>query len=192
MVFGFYLPFQSKNSLNRNLEGLQKELDTYSEVYTTYSDLLSQESKLEQDNLMMDNIENGSFSLTGFLKGLEEDIPENVTISSISLDAGLITIQGNTPSYENIAEFIVKLRKLEDVSNITFLNAVKNEEGQQNPAADAIKDNNTEEYQYTLYINLKTQAVPQQLLQQDSTVDMEEQESTMDTEEQGVTQDEAD
>jgi hypothetical protein len=68
----------------------------------------------------------------------------------MNLQAGLLTIDGSTPTYTDVAKFIVKLRGVENVQEVSFMNA-STESDSENPNIDG----DTEIlYNFTVYVRL--------------------------------------
>lgn len=161
-LFGFYLPLQKKNAEIKKIVEMNAELTTYSQVQTTYTNLLNQKSQLVQMESTLESIKGNKTLLTELLKDIENAIPSGITLSSIKMDNGMIMVDGISPSYEVIAQFIVKLRSIEDITDVSFTSASVEESANGLPIG---LDQNSEEekYSFTVYVNIATTNILQPL-----------------------------
>ena len=160
-VFGFYLPYRDKDMMNNIIKEQKKEIKNLSEVQHTYTKLLEERDNLIQTNVMLDTLKNTKLDINKVMEDVETRVPEHITVREISLDAGLLTLGGTSPSYTDIASFIVKLREIEGVIEVDFMNAVI-EDGVSNSSEDSSKPMN----KFAVYVRLDSRDVLTRLIQE--------------------------
>lgn len=145
-VFGFYLPFKEKNSLKDLIKEQEREIASSLEEQNTYATLLDQTAAISQTSISLDYLKENNLKMTKLMKDLENNMPEGILCSEMSLEGGLLIIKGISPTYTEMAAFIVKLRKMENVSQVTFLNAAME---------DAADDADEKAAMYTFEIDVR-------------------------------------
>lgn len=123
LFFGVYKPMKEKNDLKEQIREQEEELASYADVQARHTSLLAEIEAAEQTDKIMQILTDSNLKMTEILDDLEESVPKNITIESISLAEGLITIKGIAPTYQSMAEYVVNLRKMKNVLNVTFLSA---------------------------------------------------------------------
>ena len=75
----------------------------------------------------------------------------------MQLNTGLLTIEGTSLTYKEISQFMVNLRKQEDVLSVTFKDAAAQDEDDESAGQDQPQD-------FTIYVNLDvTDIIAEQL-----------------------------
>lgn len=151
LLFGYYFPHQQKLHLRNRIENQEKALMASADAEEAFTSLKDRIQEINAADSMMDAIKSNSIRLTDMLSGIENSIPEDVVIQSITMEAGLLTIDGVTPGYTQIAAFIVNLRKQDKVLGVTLL-GTRNDTSlaNTNPKQDEASG---ETFEFTLYAN---------------------------------------
>lgn len=161
-LFGFYFPYQDKNTLKDKIKEQQDEVKDSSEVELTYTNLISERDTLVFSNTMLDSIKSSKFDVVLMMEEVEQRIPETIILKEISLEAGLLTLKGTSPSYTDIASLIVKLREMNGVLDVSFLSATVDEANGGTAAEDSISEPISE---FSVYVRLNTVDILAQFMQ---------------------------
>jgi Tfp pilus assembly protein PilN len=150
VTLGLYLPYQQKVSLKREIRNQEATLLTFTGTKDTYSSLQSQIEEVNGTDLLLDTIKSNNLKMTTILNNVENAIPKDIIISSMSLEAGMLTLVGTSPSYTEVAGFIVNLRKVDNVAGVAFMSASAE------ASAEAAGSNNTQDagqlFNFTVYV----------------------------------------
>jgi len=180
IYFGFYLPIQQKYSLSKQISEQENELLSYSDTQEQYSSILNQVNEFIRTDLTLGTLKSSNLKMTKILNEIEKNIPKNVIVKTMTLEEGLLTIEGNAPSYQNIAQCIVKLRNMENVLGVTFTNAMKEETmgeasiekmNEENTVGEIPKESREGKDQlnnFTIYVNFNVMDVLTELLTEQS------------------------
>jgi len=125
--FGIYVPLQEKKELSSLIKEKESELLSFTDMEVEYILLLNQVDEISNSALTLESIKNSNLKMTQTLHDLEESIPKNIKIKGITLVDGILMIEGSSPTYKEISQFIVKIRNMEDVLGVTFTNATAEE-----------------------------------------------------------------
>lgn len=171
-VFFFLFPLQQKLSLIKQINALENELTAYSEVQTEYSSLVREEDHYNQVLTALDSLKGSRRKVTTLLDEIEGGMPKNAVMKSLNLEDGILTIVSSATSYREMAQFIVKLRSLEGVLDVTFTNATAQEE----EYGTAPKQGYLMEqpYDFTLYVKYDYTDPIAELMQREQTSKNEE------------------
>lgn len=149
--FGFYLPIQTKLALIDEIGNQEKELLDYSTVNEEYTMLTARLEDIKRTEVMLKQLKDNSLLITDLLTDLEDCIPKDITIQSLALDEGMITLDGSSPDYEKIAQYIVNIRNIDRVIGVSFLSAATDQEIIDDGTAT---DDSKILYNFTLYVKL--------------------------------------
>ena len=127
-VFFFYFPLQQKLSLNKQIQAKEEEITIYANVRGEYDTLSAQSDQLKQIALNLEHLREDKLKLTELINHVEESMPKSITANRIQLEEGLLTIEGSSSAYKDIAQFMVKMRQLEGVLSVAFMGATANED----------------------------------------------------------------
>ena len=166
---GVFLPLWEKNELNNKIMQKQEKLLLYSNVEVTYITLLDKINKLNNLNTVFESLKSNQNKMTEIFKDFQENIPDNITIHNISYSNEVLLMDGVSPSYKEIASYIVNLRKLEYVKNVGFTSA----EYKMPVNTDTGNGDEDSMYQFNISVSLKTNnpPTPEQTLQQGEITD---------------------
>jgi Tfp pilus assembly protein PilN len=171
-VFFFLFPLQQKLSLMNQIRDRENELEAYSEVQTEYSTLVSEADQLNQILTTLASLKGSRVKMTTLMDDIEGCMPKNITMKSIKLEDGLLTIIGSASTYREISQFIVNLRKMEDVQDVTFTNATVEDDRN---GTESYQGYNMEQlYDFTIYINYDYKNIIAELQQKEQAAMNEE------------------
>lgn len=148
LFYGLYLPIQQKNKLINKMEEQKEQLLYLTEEEKNYIELKSKIDEISRFDEMLSLIKSSNLKITEIIKSMEENIPSDIMVNSLVLSADMLTIEGKASSYQDIAEYIIKLRKIERVVDVNFINSLKE---------DNKEDTNTvkiQPYKFTIYVRL--------------------------------------
>lgn len=167
IYLGFFLPFQQKSTLSKQISDQENELLSYSDTQEQYFSLINQVEEISRTALTLDSIKSSNLKMTEIINDIESTTPKNIKIKTMSLSGGLLTMEGRASSYQEIAEYIVNLRNVENVQGITFTNATRDEgigevaieeatigENTLEKIPEGNTDNVKQFHNFTLYVNL--------------------------------------
>jgi len=122
-----------KAVLNKQLNNINDKKDSYSELqnkmkyYSSKQDIIKRLSKKKID-------------ITEILDDISSNVPDNVSMTDIKFSGNVIVITGDTYMNKYLSDFMLNMRKLDYVDDISLLDTKKSDNGL---------------IQYTLQIKLK-------------------------------------
>jgi len=129
LVACFYLfPLQQKLFFNKKIQEQNNLIDSYASVQKNYSDLTDRINNINSNMSTLKSIRNDRKDLSALLNDIEKRIPSNTKLNSMQLEDGRLVIEGDTSTFKEIAQFIVNLRSSEEVEEVTFTTATKQED----------------------------------------------------------------
>jgi Tfp pilus assembly protein PilN len=194
--FGFYLPLQQKYSLQKQITTQEMELESYANTQQIYTELSEQVDALNGEDILLNAIKSSDLKMTKLINDISENTPKGITLKSMILGDGKLTLEGLAPSYQEAAQYMVNLRGIENVQEVTILNAVKEE----NIGEDASQVNGTpdtdvsnkkaakpeELHSFTLYVSLNMMDILSEFLTDQAAAETVEEGVTVT--EEGVTE----
>lgn len=161
-ILGFYFPFQQKLALENQITEQKSTLLSYSDTEETFTSLQNSLDEINTTNQMMDTIESNNLKITDMLNDIETNMPKNIVIKAMTLDAGMLTIEGISPTYTEVADFIVNLRNIENVGSVSFMSAQQDTSIGQGTSQ---LDSSTKQlFNFTLYVKYNTEDALAQLI----------------------------
>ena len=151
LLFGLYLPLEQRSTLGSQVKQKENELSNYAGTGENYNLLLGQLDEIAQTDEILNSIKNGSLKATVVMKEIENNIPKSIRVKEMSLESGMLTIEGNADSFAEIAGFIVKLREIERVSEVSLISAAEDDTSL---TGDLAGDNKAPVYNFTVYVKL--------------------------------------
>lgn len=144
VCFGIY-PMQTKIRLLNKLQEQEQELLTYASVETDYIEASAEVSELTGTVQLLKDLHDNKKDINPILDQVEASMPKLVVIKTITIENGLVTIDGSSSNYKEIAQFIVNLRKVEDFKDVIFTSALVQEDS-------SLEDNKKEtRYDFTVF-----------------------------------------
>jgi len=154
--FGFYMPMQQKLTLEKQIFAQEKELQSYGNSLETYTTLLNRVDEVSQTDLMLNTLKSSALKMTKFMNDIEKNIPQSIVVKRMSLMNGLLEIEGSSPSYQDVAQYIVNIRNIENVLDVTFMSATK-DETMENVTMDTISEEGSSNVKSDYTKNIKGQ-----------------------------------
>lgn len=149
-ILGLYLPTRTKLKLIDQIKKQEKELMAYSTVNEEFTTLTATMDDLKRMEGILKQLKDNNLIMTELLADLETCIPNDITIKTLAFDEGMLTLDGSSPDYEKIAQYIVNIRKLNRVINVTFLSAATDQE----LTEEGTMDDSKILFNFTLYVKL--------------------------------------
>ena len=129
LVFFFLLPLQNRSNLMNQIKEKEEKLDSYAECDLEYTTVTKQLEKLNHLNTNLERLKANKKDIRPLLEAIGASMPEEIVLNDVSYEDGLLTLAGVSDTYNKIAQFMVNLRKLDEVQQVTFTTATKQESG---------------------------------------------------------------
>lgn len=125
LFYGLLQPLKEKNEMKNIIAQKQEELLLYNSVEDTFITLTEQINKIKTMNSAFETLKSNTLKMTQIFQDFQKNIPEDITIQTISYSNsnGELLMEGVSPTYKNIAQYIVKLRQLDDILGVVFTSA---------------------------------------------------------------------
>lgn len=118
--FLVYLPNVENEEITREVRAKQTELEIYNGLEEEYSQLLLEITELNVKSLIMEDLKNRNIEFTKRLDDIGKGIPVDIIIQKISYTDGAMEILGNTPDYEKVAQFMINLKQMPNVTGVVL------------------------------------------------------------------------
>ena len=125
--FFVFLPNTEKKAIAREIEKKEEELTQYEGLDEEFIILQTEIKDLKDMLDAVDGITSNYVKITDKLEEIEDAIPVDIVLSSFSYGQELISISGKTPDYKKVAQFMVNLRKMEDVQSVNLHSIIHEE-----------------------------------------------------------------
>ena len=126
-----YLPNKYKKDLEKQIASKEAELASYTVTEDEYTELSARLALLRDRMDEFDRINAANLQKSIVLSEVESAIPTSINLSSFSITGGNLSISGTTTSPDPvlISQFMVNLRNIEKVTNVTLSSINNSEEG---------------------------------------------------------------
>lgn len=126
-----YLPNKYKKDLEKQIASKEAELASYTVTEDEYTELAARLALLRDRMDEFDRINAANLQKSIVLSEVESAIPTSINLSSFSITGGNLSISGTTTSPDPvlISQFMVNLRNIEKVTNVTLSSINNSEEG---------------------------------------------------------------
>jgi Tfp pilus assembly protein PilN len=148
-LFGYYLPISEQWRLKSQIKEQEKQITEYVKTDEQFRKLTKQVCDETEKVAMLAALKSNSFKMSKIMDDIQTNIPKNINVNAITYQDGLLTIEAYSPTYKEIAQFIVNARKIENVQNIKFTSASKEDVDQGKKSKEMNR--------FTIYLNLKMQ-----------------------------------
>ena len=130
-LYMVYLPNKYKKDLEKQIASKEAELASYTVTEDEYTELSARLALLRDRMDEFDRINAANLQKSIVLSEVESAIPTNINLSSFSITGGNLSISGTTTSPDPvlISQFMVNLRNIEKVTNVTLSSINNSEEG---------------------------------------------------------------
>jgi type IV pilus assembly protein PilM len=112
-------------------DSVQKDIDRIKDIESVVNNYYNSKDLYKDALAFKNQTEGNNDSVLGFIEALEDVMPSDISIKSISFVNGAISISAVTSTKETIAKFIVELEKISNVSGVfvSSLSESKDDEG---------------------------------------------------------------
>lgn len=140
------IPFIQNISLNKEKDKLNSDIEQYKEIEDIRADRDSAEEKYGAMNSFYRLTENNSEWVNEFLAVIEAEMPSSMTISSMNIANGQVTIIGNCTTKAETAQFEVALKEKDNIISQLVTNITEDSENgvSFNMTCNILKDSNVE------------------------------------------------
>ena len=130
-LYMVYLPNKYKKDLEKQIASKEAELASYTVTEDEYTELSARLALLRDRMDEFDRINAANLQKSIVLSEVESAIPTSINLSSFSITGGNLSISGTTTSPDPvlISQFMVNLRNIEKVTNVTLSSINNSEEG---------------------------------------------------------------
>jgi Tfp pilus assembly protein PilN len=158
-LYGLYLPLKTKNELKNLIKEKQEELLLYGGVYETFNTLTDQINSIITIKAAFEALKINNLKMTQILQDFQDNIPKNMVIQNISYSNsnGELLMEGLSPTYKEIAQYIVKLRQLDYILDVGFTSA-ELEKDEMNADSSKVTDSEADVamHKFKIIVSLKT------------------------------------
>ena len=114
-ILFMYIPNMEKRSVKKEIEAKQAELAEQTATIGEYSQLNEEFIILKEKNTIFNNIIGENLAFSGILEGFEPITPTSIVLDELTYIGGILNIKGTTPSSLELSQYMVNLRKLDNV-----------------------------------------------------------------------------
>jgi Tfp pilus assembly protein PilN len=124
-LYGLYLPLKTKNELKNLIKEKQAELLLYDSVEENFKTLTDEINSIITIKAAFEALKINNLKMTQIFQDFQDNIPKNIVIENISYSNlnGELLMEGFSPAYKEIAQYIVKLRQLDYILDVGFTSA---------------------------------------------------------------------
>jgi Tfp pilus assembly protein PilN len=148
-ILGYYFPASKQRHMENMIKEQEDEIAAYAETEEQYNTLTEQVMDTTLKSTSINSLKSSSLKLTKLLDDIEEYIPKKINVESMSCQDALLTIEALSPSYKEISCFIANVRKIENVQDVKFTSAAREEK---NNGKKEIVTN-----RFTIYLSLNVE-----------------------------------
>lgn len=118
--FFVFIPNSQKASVLRDIDDKENELKFYQDIEMEYSRLITEQVELQELLASMDVVGNAEVLLSDILYNIDAAVPVGVMLSDMEYKEGVMVFLGRTRGMVRISQFLVKLRQMENVSQVNL------------------------------------------------------------------------
>jgi Tfp pilus assembly protein PilN len=127
LFFGLYFPNISLNRLKFKENNLNNQVVSFNNTRSENEKLKGEIASIKNYIDRVDTLKKQKVSVYSGIKGIEQHIPSEINVNSLSYANGVINISGKTKNYDSISAFSANLKmskmySVADVSSINFNN----------------------------------------------------------------------
>ena len=137
--FVVYIPNDEKSKAIANLNNKKAQLDSYNGIDEEYEAVLRIKEILIEQISVIEDLGSKNIKLTERITHIGQGIPVNIIIDSISYADGVMDMAGEADDMETISQFMVNLRKMDNVIGVQLSHAIQEKEVQSEKDADSKK-----------------------------------------------------
>lgn len=125
---GSALTIVMKNNETQKRDNLNAQIAAIQDVETILNNYKAAEAKYNDIDLMFDQTRTLNENVNMFIEELEDRTPKNVLVTSYSSNDAGVTIAATSTKYDEIAKFIIELKKIECIEN-AYVSAINKQSG---------------------------------------------------------------
>ena len=162
-----YMPNMEKRRIKKDIEYTKSEIEKIAVTNEDFKKVADELFLLVKKNAIFSNIRSENLAFSGILEDFESATPTSIVLDELSYTSGFLNIKGKTPSPLELSQFMVNLRRLNNVILVSL--STMELESVQNP-----EDNTTNFYTFDLSV------VFYEDVEEDLEEDIDSQEETID------------
>lgn len=156
-IYGVIYPLNKVSNLKAEIEDKKTELASYTYNEAIYYQVQQELEETRNTLSSLNNLKENEFKSIWLFETIEDIIPVDVKIYELNYGQGLLSMKGISPTYKNIAQFIVKASEVDGMSNVK--------------TTQVMKDNNEDEVKYAFDLSVNINS-PEELITSNSSEDM--------------------
>lgn len=115
-----YMPNMERRRISKEIEHKKSELAEQTASREKYNQLLEELKILRRKNFIFTNIKDRNLAFSGVLEDFEAATPTSIVLEDLTYINGLLYIEGKTPSALELSQYMVNLRKLDNVIYVSL------------------------------------------------------------------------
>lgn len=123
-----YIPNMEKRRIRKDIEYTESEIEKIAVTKEDYDKALEELNLLREKNAIFSNIRSANLAFSGILEDFESATPTSIVLDELTYVSGFLNIKGKTPSPLELSQFMVNLRRLDNVIMVS-LSTMEYEEG---------------------------------------------------------------
>lgn len=156
-IYGVIYPLNKVSNLKAEIEDKKTELASYTYNEAIYYQVQQELEETRNTLSSLNNLKENEFKSIWLFETIEDIIPVDVKIYELNYGQGLLSMKGISPTYKNIAQFIVKASEVDGMSNVK--------------TTQVMIDNNEDEVKYAFDLSVIINS-PEELITSNSSEDM--------------------
>lgn len=165
-----YMPNMEKRRIKKDIEYTKSEIEKIAVTKEDYNKVLGELNILKEKNTIFKNIRSRNLAFSEILVDFESATPTSIVFDELNYSSGFLNIKGTTPSPLELSQFMVNLRRLDNVILVS-LSTVEYVE---------ITGEDTNPGFYTFELSVVFYEVPEEGAEEDVEEDIDSQEETID------------
>lgn len=125
-----YMPNMEKRRIKKDIEYTKSEIEKIAVTNEDFKKVADELFLLVKKNAIFSNIRSENLAFSGILEDFESATPTSIVLDELSYTSGFLNIKGKTPSPLELSQFMVNLRRLDNVI-IVSLSTMEYEEGRE-------------------------------------------------------------
>ena len=117
--FFVYIPKNEKDSILREIKNKKTEISSYDGLDEKQAELNKEKEELRKLIVAIDELKIKNVKLTNRIADIGKIIPVDVMLNTMSYNNGVMNITGTSPDMINIARFMVNLRNMDYVLDVS-------------------------------------------------------------------------
>ena len=112
------LPFLERLTLKNDIDVYNQKIGALKGIETVVDDYYNSVDKVKDVNKFLDMTNSPNDYLLEFIQALETGMPSHVSIKSLAVEKGVVSISATTSTKQTVAKFITQLKSMPGVSNV--------------------------------------------------------------------------